>query len=217
MPGLWKTVVLNLVFFFPSKPWFLPQHKYFSSCPIECCDIRKTQLLLKFISNENRSLCQATCVKVRGRKSPDRPDAGSPPHISHGRRVRGEGPRQIRACALLARRARAPRVGLRIRRLAGPPAQRRASSSIAAENQGIANSWGHGGGSGEAKWRWALVEVYKPPRESACKAGCVNTSMCYTRWLEWTRKRGIVRGSYMLKKKKSGFRSYWNNNSNNLQ
>ena len=110
MPGLWKTVVLNLVFFFPSKPWFLPHHKYFSSCPMECCDIHKTQLPLKFISNENRSLCQATCVKVQGRKSSARPDAGSPRHISHGRRVRGEGPRQIRACALLARWARDPLV-----------------------------------------------------------------------------------------------------------
>lgn len=68
------------------------------------------------------------------------------------------------------------------------------------------------GETGEGKRRFALVEVYKPPRESPCKGRCVYTSMCDTRWLEWTRRRGIVRESYTLKKKKkSGFRSYWNN------
>ena len=62
--------------------------------------------------------------------------------------------------------------------------------------------WWRGVRCGEGKRRFALVEVYKPPRESPCKGRCVYTSMCDTRWLEWTRRRGIVRGSYTLKKKK---------------
>lgn len=102
MSWLWRTVILNLVCFFSSKPWFLPQHKYFSSYPIECCDILKTQLLLKFISNENRTLCQSTYLKVQGKKSLDQPDKRVLSHISHGRCVMGEFPFQTRACALLS-------------------------------------------------------------------------------------------------------------------
>lgn len=102
MSWLWRTVILNLVCFLSSKPWFLPQHKYFSSYPIECCDILKTQLLLKFISDENRTLCQSTYLKVQGRKSLDQPDKGVLSHISHGRCVMGEFPFQTRACALLS-------------------------------------------------------------------------------------------------------------------
>ena len=107
-----------------------------------------TQLLLKFISNENRTVCQTPCLKVQGSKSLDQPDKGILSHISYGTCVMGEFAFQIRACALLSQGERELAVGLGMRRKAGRTAQSRASSSIAGDDQYIANSCGRGGGGG---------------------------------------------------------------------
>ena len=137
---------------FSSKPWFLPQHKYFSSYPIEFCDILKTLLLLKFISNENRTLCQTTCLKVQGSKSLDQPDKGILSHISHGKCVMGDSISNPSLRTAVTGGERKLAVGLGMRRKAGRTALSGASTSIAGDDQYIANSCG-GVGCGEAKWR----------------------------------------------------------------
>lgn len=76
--------------FFSPKPWFYLNTNMSPVNPLNAMKFSK--LIIKFISDKNRTLCQSACLKVQGRKSLDQSNKGSLLRISDGRCVMEKSP-----------------------------------------------------------------------------------------------------------------------------
>lgn len=67
------------------KPWFYLHTNMSPVNPLNA--VKFSKLIIKFISDEKRTLCQSACLKVQGRKPLDQSNKGSLLRISGGRCV----------------------------------------------------------------------------------------------------------------------------------